>query len=678
MISHEYSALFLEDSIHKNILIYNDDGELLITNRELHQEAFEIEEKISDDNNLTFGSAFPNMIKFTVSNVFEPLKDTWITVKVAINSLENAFQIGRYKVYSDKPTADRKKREIVAYDALYDVLNADVTEWYNYILPRKTSTATLALFRKSFFANFGILEEDISLPNDNVVIRKTIEPEELSGRTVLKAILELNGCFGQIGRDGKFRYIFLEKLSQALYPSHDLYPSEELYPVKPNGATLGTGVYIPPCTYEDYVTDLITGVQIRKEDNDIGATAGTTTNAYVIQDNFLVYGKGSDEMRQIAERILNVIKDILLRPFSTKAKGNPCVEVGDAVRLNTKTQRIESYVLQRVLTGIQALRDTYEANVSKQVATKANSVSDQIIQLKAKTNTLTRTVDETRSELKNLENSTSTSFTQTSEKIEALASRTTETEEAVASVTLTASGLKTEVKNLSDDVSDLEGDVESNSSAINQNANSISAEVKRATEAEGELSGRIDLTPTSISLGVTNNGMTSGILITLKNKNGQEVSRSSGDIVITGAVSFEDLSGTGKTTVINGDYITTGTIDASRVTVKNLSIGEWEINSSGLYNDYYNSSFTPESFWIGNTEGRLYYSPNGGLTIESAPITIRTGELYLGADNIDVLSMLGNVDRRITTIENNLSDWDLEARVSKLERMVASVGLLNE
>jgi hypothetical protein len=622
MISHEYSALFLEDSIHKNILIYNDDGELLITNRELHQEAFEIEEKISDDNNLAFGSAFPNMIKFTVSNVFEPLKDTWITVKVAINSLENAFQIGRYKVYSDKPTADRKKREIVAYDALYDVLNADVTEWYNYILPRKTSTATLALFRKSFFANFGILEEDISLPNDNVVIRKTIEPEELSGRTVLKAILELNGCFGQIGRDGKFRYIFLEKLSQALYPSHDLYPSEDLYPVKPNGATLGTGVYIPPCTYEDYVTDLITGVQIRKEDNDIGATAGSTSNAYVIQDNFLVYGKGSDELRQIAERILNVIKDILLRPFSTKAKGNPCVEVGDAVRLNTKTQRIESYVLQRVLTGIQALRDTYEANVNKALPTKANSVSDQIIQLKGKTNILERNVEETRSELSDLEDNTSSRFTQTSRE--------------------------------------------------------ISAEVERATKEEGRLSGRIDLTPTSISLGVTNNGMTSGITITLKNKNGQEVDKSSGDIIITGAVSFEDLSGTGKRTVIKGDYITTGTIDASRVTVKNLSIGEWEINSSGLYNDYYNSSFTPESFWIGNTEGRLYYSPNGGLTIESAPITIRTGELYLGADNIDVLSMLGNVDRRITTIENNLSDWDLEARVSELERMVASVGLLSE
>ena len=512
MISHEYSALFLEDSIHKNILIYNDDGELLITNRELHQEAFEIEEKISDDNNLTFGSAFPNMIKFTVSNVFEPLKDTWITVKVAINSLENAFQIGRYKVYSDKPTADRKKREIVAYDALYDVLNADVTEWYNYILPRKTSTATLALFRKSFFANFGILEEDISLPNDNVVIRKTIEPEELSGRTVLKAILELNGCFGQIGRDGKFRYIFLEKLSQALYPSHDLYPSEDLYPVKPNGATLGTGVYIPPCTYEDYVTDLITGVQIRKEDNDIGATAGTTTNAYVIQDNFLVYGKGSDEMRQIAERILNVIKDILLRPFSTKAKGNPCVEVGDAVRLNTKTQRIESYVLQRVLTGIQALRDTYEANVNKALPTKANSVSDQIIQLKGKTNILERNVEETRSELSDLEDNTSSRFTQTSRDIE--------------------------------------------------------LEVKRATKAEGELSGRIDLTPTSISLGVTNNGMTSGITITLRDKNGDEVDSSSDNIVITGAVTFKDLEETNGTTRINGGNIIAGTlkVDAAEIT----------------------------------------------------------------------------------------------------------------
>lgn len=598
MISHEYSALFLEDSIHKNILIYNDDGELLITNSELHQEAFEIEEKISDDNNLTFGSAFPNMIKFTVSNVFEPLKDTWITVKVAINSLENAFQIGRYKVYSDKPTADRKKREIVAYDALYDVLNADVTEWYNYILPRKTSTATLALFRNSFFANFGILEEDISLPNDNVVIRKTIEPEELSGRTVLKAILELNGCFGQIGRDGKFRYIFLEKLSQALYPSHDLYPSEDLYPVKPNGATLGTGVYIPPCTYEDYVTDLITGVQIRKEDNDIGATAGTTTNAYVIQDNFLVYGKGSDEMRQIAERILNVIKDILLRPFSTKAKGNPCVEVGDAVRLNTKTQRIESYVLQRVLTGIQALRDTYEANVNKALPTKANSVSDQIIQLKGKTNILERNVEETRSELSDLEDNTSSRFTQTSKE--------------------------------------------------------ISAEVTRATEAEGKLSGRIDLTPTSISLGVTNNGTTSGITITLRDKNGNEVDSSSDDIVITGAVTFKDLEETNGETRINGGNIIAGTLkvsqieDAEKGTINFYNINCYELRPSYIYEC---QSISTDTLYLYDTE--------------------------VGEEK-NVSDWINSVQNGVDQINSNLSDWDLEARVSELERMVASVGLLNE
>lgn len=609
MISHEYSALFLEDSIHKNILIYNDDGELLITNRELHQEAFEIEEKISDDNNLTFGSAFPNMIKFTVSNVFEPLKDTWITVKVAINSLENAFQIGRYKVYSDKPTADRKKREIVAYDALYDVLNADVTEWYNYILPRKTSTATLALFRKSFFANFGILEEDISLPNDNVVIRKTIEPEELSGRTVLKAILELNGCFGQIGRDGKFRYIFLEKLSQALYPSHDLYPSEDLYPVKPNGATLGTGVYIPPCTYEDYVTDLITGVQIRKEDNDIGATAGTTTNAYVIQDNFLVYGKGSDEMRQIAERILNVIKDILLRPFSTKAKGNPCVEVGDAVRLNTKTQRIESYVLQRVLTGIQALRDTYEANVNKALPTKANSVSDQIIQLKGKTNILERNVEETRSELSDLEDNTSSRFTQTSRDIE--------------------------------------------------------LEVKRATKAEGELSGRIDLTPTSISLGVTNNGMTSGITITLRDKNGDEVDSSSDNIVITGAVTFKDLEETNGTTRINGGNIIAGTlkVDAAEIT-GTLKVSQIENAERGTITFFNMSCYELYPAFIYDCQG------------------ISTDSLYLydteTEEKKNVSDWINSVQNGVDQINSNLSDWDLEARVSELERMVASVGLLNE
>lgn len=92
------------------------------------------------------------------------MKDKMITVKTVIdNNTANPFQIGRYKVYSDTPTADRTKRDIVAYDSLYDVINADVAEWYNTLLPDKDSVTTMKAFRDSFLGILGLSRRTHSL-----------------------------------------------------------------------------------------------------------------------------------------------------------------------------------------------------------------------------------------------------------------------------------------------------------------------------------------------------------------------------------------------------------------------------------------------------------------------------------------------------------------------------------
>ena len=45
--------------------------------------------------------------------------------------------------------------------------------------------------------------------------------------------------------------------------------------------------------------------------------------------------------RRIANNIYGKIRGIIYRPFSADCKGNPCIEVGDAVRLPTKYEIIE-------------------------------------------------------------------------------------------------------------------------------------------------------------------------------------------------------------------------------------------------------------------------------------------------------------------------------------------------
>lgn len=59
-----------------------------------------------------------------------------MTVRMSLGGHTDVpFQFGRYKVDSDTPTADRTCRDVVAYDALYDILNADVAAWYNTVFP---------------------------------------------------------------------------------------------------------------------------------------------------------------------------------------------------------------------------------------------------------------------------------------------------------------------------------------------------------------------------------------------------------------------------------------------------------------------------------------------------------------------------------------------------------------
>lgn len=489
----EYGGQFLKDSVDKQLSIVTDDGQIHITNNELHQEQFELTESLCSESELTFGSCEAGMVKFTVSNIFSGLKDKWITIQTVLaGNTANPFQIGRYKVYSDTPEADRTKRDIVAYDTLYDMINADVAEWYNTLLPDKDSATTMKALRDSFFGYFGIEQADIQLVNDDMKVGKTVEPEELSGATVLNCICEINGCFGHIGRDGRFHYIYLEQEIQGLYPRNDLYPADDLYPREPKSTRVGKNLYIS-AQYEDFLVKTIDKLQIRKEEDDIGVIVGSGTNAYVIQDNFLVYGKGNEELTGIANNIYAKIRGIIYRPFSADCKGNPCIEVGDAVRLPTRYEIIESYVLKRTLKGIQALRDDYEAAGEEYRSTQVNSVHKSIIQLKGKTNVLTRTIEETNSKITDVESGLSSEIKQTATDIR-------------AEVKNTANGLSSSIEQTANSIrSEVSDSVNNLSSSIQQNTESITSEVKRASEAEGDLSTKITQTAESITSEVSKN-----------------------------------------------------------------------------------------------------------------------------------------------------------------------------
>ena len=722
---YKYSELYKQNSVDKQLKIEYDGG--TITNSELYSEGFELTESLCSETNLKFGTCEASVLKFKIANVVESLKGKWLTVTETLAKNENEpLQFGKYKVYSDVPSADRNYRDVTAYDGMYDILNADMTEWYNGM---SGSSVSIQYLRTKFLDYFGVEYEDIVLPNDYMIVQISTA-ESLSGKDFINAICELNGCFGHIGRDGKFYFKFLSLFEEkALYPTKGegkekpeyyfdgqyavdddgypmffinadcyvparlakdsvyikkedssliwsfrnptckyndgdkialcynrtmqvkfkdfyqfvfykydsskaqqldrggyfyrqvdnnwvtsgyswlcinakevskvsyipifltyddmeyffetgdcskainyfkeeskeetdnensqidvLYPSDSLYSVssivelqsrffdgnykiedgylyfKVYGKfgtkdisgnevwydgnyearfrfTAGcsracirwkSGFYVThdeetyrsPCfywldsigqkqydydiypeidlgkdgsfsyqrtiyvlesefnhisgvpvfetddalnayltnedlsgcinwngindiegsrcisgKYEDYTVKKIDCVQIKNEEDDMGAVAGDGENIYVIEDNFLCYGKTAADLQTIVDNIYNTIKDVSYLPYEAEVLGNPCLEVADRVRVKARNKTIDSYILKRTIKGIQSIRDTYSATGEEVQSKNVNSVGKSIIQLKKRTNTLKRTVDETISEIYSLDES---------------------------------------------------------------------------------------------------------------------------------------------------------------------------------------------------------------------------------------------------------------------------------
>ena len=160
--------------------------------------------------------------------------------------------------------------------------------------------------------------------------------------------------------------------------------------------------------------------------------------------------------------------------------GNPCLEVGDAVRLQTRYELVESYILKRTLKGIQALRDDLEADGEEYRTSKVNGIQRSILQLKGKSNTLERSIEETKSTIVDVEKGLQSQITQTAESITAEVSRATKAEGTL-------------------------------SSKITQTAESITTEVNRANQKEGELAAAIQINAEGITSKVSRDSVVSEI-----------------------------------------------------------------------------------------------------------------------------------------------------------------------
>lgn len=402
MTPEEYNDLYSE-SFNKQMRIVVEDTDVVITNPNICSETMSINESLNSDVNLKFGSCESSCFQIRVANIESSLKGKWLDVNMDVAArilpekwiTENgeyvvdetddelmfgemidahSISLGRYKVKDDVPTNDRCWRDLTCFDVMYDILNADVSGWFESL----TFPMTIKNFRDSFFTYLDIEQVETTLINDSFVTQGGFVVDgQLAGKTVINAICELNGCFGHITTDGKFDYVYI-----------------------PNGDSVTLNWYIDGSgSYEDYTVQKITGIIARAEDEDVGTTVGTTVNPYIIENNPLIYGSEGSGLTNALTNILNAVKDITYRPFKVRTYGNPMLKLGTTITINTKNKTINSIIINKYMKGIQALTDTFSAEGEEYVPSKVNSTQSQVKRTMGKVHKLINTVDEMSSEI---------------------------------------------------------------------------------------------------------------------------------------------------------------------------------------------------------------------------------------------------------------------------------------
>lgn len=191
-------------------------------------------------------------------------------------------------------------------------------------------------------------------------------------RDIARSICEMCGCFFRLDRDGNAKYLYPSQ--HGMYPENTLYPADDLFPKKSAEMTMPTSYYIT-ALYEDEQIKNFGGVQVvSKNTSNTGVAVrweywvgAESDSAYIIDDNIFLcaeemeYVSTVDDIPTILENMYSTLGNAQYTPFEAETIGTPFLESGDRFTLLTKNDGFESFILERTLKGIQALKDYFSA-----------------------------------------------------------------------------------------------------------------------------------------------------------------------------------------------------------------------------------------------------------------------------------------------------------------------------
>ena len=489
--------------------------------------------------------------------------------QIVSDFVENTFTLQTMGFYiAEKP--ERKNERVIsvkAYDRMtkFDV---PVAEWFSEL----SFPISLKSLLQSLCSEVGIPLVNVTFPNQDYQVSKTIEADDITGREMLQWIAEAAARFAYITPTGSLTLSWYTDLGYIT----DYTQYFDL-------------------SFSDYQVQKIDKVQIKVTENDIGVIVGTGSNTYVISDNPLLYAESDSQLRSAATEIFNAIKDFSYLPYQLKIRGNPLIQPGEIITVNTKKGKtVKAVIMSKKLSGVMGLTDEMEAVGSERRPIQVTETNRQITTLKGKTNELTRTVDETISRLYDSETGDISVLKQTASSLTASVESINGD---ISSLEQTASSLTASVESIDGEISSINIDL----SGIHTSVSNLQGDVSSVTQTANSIEAAVNSTKVSLT---ENDGLT------IYN-GGLHVNNGSYDVM------YFDTS---------GNLSLSGNITGSNITGSSLSWGSGNsINNSGGYTE------------IRAVEDITIYSGRGDITLggPAGDVIIDYSDLYVQT-NLDV------------------------------------------
>lgn len=327
----------------------------------------------------------------TILEFSEAGEQTSYDVAVDSNKLEitqsqgiETVPLGVYTVVESKRASDYFV-DVTAYDNLY-LFDKNVTEWWESLTFPITIRNLLISLCTYCDATYSF---PLTFTNSTFEVNKNASFENVKGTEILGYIQQICACFIKADRNGQIIMINL--------PTGDWSSATPV-------VTYGVHEIVSNLVIADYETATITGVIARATPDDVGVYVGDTSNAYVIENNPLLYGITSTQSG-ILTNIFNKISNILFTPVSGVVKGACFVECGDLIKIQSfKGATAIVPITYRRLHSNGLMRDEIKVRGTEK-QTVVRTLDSSIKALNQKTHVLVNDVEQLRSEIDEIDTS---------------------------------------------------------------------------------------------------------------------------------------------------------------------------------------------------------------------------------------------------------------------------------